>query len=192
MVDAAGTIYVIGGYGTTEPYDLNDVWVSIDGGADRTRAGVSLSLRVNARADAIVQTSTSCMSLAKVGVRSCRGLCVCVCVFAGVCVCACVSLCLSASIWVCLCARVREAVCASFSAGEYVAASIVVRGTRDYVLECVCDRAGLCAYARVCLCMRAFLRARLCVGVCTSVGKHLRTCEREKVCVEGMCVCASR
>ena len=38
MIDAAGAIYVIGGYnGGTYPY--GDVWVSTDGGADRTRAG---------------------------------------------------------------------------------------------------------------------------------------------------------
>ena len=34
MVDAAGAIYVIGGYGTTH---FNDVWASTDGGA---RAGL--------------------------------------------------------------------------------------------------------------------------------------------------------
>ncbi len=32
MIDAAGAIYVIGGYGTTEPYYNRDVWVSTDGG----------------------------------------------------------------------------------------------------------------------------------------------------------------
>ena len=32
MVDAAGAIYVIGGYGGTTTY-LNDVWASTDGGA---------------------------------------------------------------------------------------------------------------------------------------------------------------
>ncbi len=36
VVDAAGAIYVIGGYGTTG-YNFNDVWVSTDGGA---RAGL--------------------------------------------------------------------------------------------------------------------------------------------------------
>ncbi len=37
VVDAAGAIYVIGGYdGTTY---FGDVWASTDGGADRTRAG---------------------------------------------------------------------------------------------------------------------------------------------------------
>jgi hypothetical protein len=34
VIDAAGAIYVIGGYGGTY---YNDVWVSTDGGADRTR-----------------------------------------------------------------------------------------------------------------------------------------------------------
>ena len=38
MVDAAGAIYVIGGVGATY---YRDVWVSTDGGADRTRAGYS-------------------------------------------------------------------------------------------------------------------------------------------------------
>jgi hypothetical protein len=33
VVDAAGAIYVIGGFGPTAPYDFNDVWVSTDGGA---------------------------------------------------------------------------------------------------------------------------------------------------------------
>jgi hypothetical protein len=39
-IDAAGAIYVIGGFGYyngTYTY-FNDVWVSTDGGADRTRA----------------------------------------------------------------------------------------------------------------------------------------------------------
>jgi hypothetical protein len=35
VIDAAGTIYVIGGYDRTY---CSDVWVSIDGGADWTRA----------------------------------------------------------------------------------------------------------------------------------------------------------
>ncbi len=39
VIDAAGAIYVIGGFdGNTGTYH-NDVWVSTDGGADRTRAG---------------------------------------------------------------------------------------------------------------------------------------------------------
>ncbi len=42
VVDAAGAIYVIGGKGilgqVTAKY-FSDVWVSTDGGADRTRAG---------------------------------------------------------------------------------------------------------------------------------------------------------
>ncbi len=39
VIDAAGAIYVIGGFdGNTGTY-YNDVWVSTDGGADRTRAG---------------------------------------------------------------------------------------------------------------------------------------------------------
>ncbi len=37
MIDAAGAIYVIGGEGSSTSYQ--DVWVSTDGGADRTRAG---------------------------------------------------------------------------------------------------------------------------------------------------------
>jgi hypothetical protein len=36
VIDAAGAIYVIGGYGTTH---FKDVWVSTDGGADQTREG---------------------------------------------------------------------------------------------------------------------------------------------------------
>ncbi len=40
VVDAAGAIYVIGGYGVGSTY-YQDVWVSTDGGADRTRAGCS-------------------------------------------------------------------------------------------------------------------------------------------------------
>ena len=32
VVDAAGAIYVLGGFGSTYTY-LNDVWVSTDGGA---------------------------------------------------------------------------------------------------------------------------------------------------------------
>jgi hypothetical protein len=38
VVDAAGAIYVLGGYSSTY---LNDVWASTDGGADRTRTGHS-------------------------------------------------------------------------------------------------------------------------------------------------------
>jgi hypothetical protein len=38
VIDAAGAIYVIGGYGSGNTY-LQDVWKSTDGGADRTRAG---------------------------------------------------------------------------------------------------------------------------------------------------------
>jgi hypothetical protein len=34
VIDAAGAIYVIGGYGTTR---FKDVYVSTDGGADRTQ-----------------------------------------------------------------------------------------------------------------------------------------------------------
>jgi hypothetical protein len=34
VIDAAGAIYVIGGSGSTGP--LNDMWVSTDGGADRS------------------------------------------------------------------------------------------------------------------------------------------------------------
>ncbi len=44
VIDAAvsGTIYVIGGEGGTTYY--NDVWVSTDGGADRTRGDTRLVL----------------------------------------------------------------------------------------------------------------------------------------------------
>jgi hypothetical protein len=45
VIDAAGAIYVIGGYALegTEPLH-NDEWVSTDGGADRTRAGCGRGL----------------------------------------------------------------------------------------------------------------------------------------------------
>ncbi len=36
VIDAAGAIYVLGGYNSSY---FNDVWVSTDGGADRSRAG---------------------------------------------------------------------------------------------------------------------------------------------------------
>ncbi len=36
VIDAAGAIYVIGGY-DGDKFVYNDVWVSTDGGADRTR-----------------------------------------------------------------------------------------------------------------------------------------------------------
>ncbi len=39
VIAAAGAIYVIGGIGGGTYYE--DVWVSTDGGADRTRAGYS-------------------------------------------------------------------------------------------------------------------------------------------------------
>ncbi len=39
VIDAAGAIYVIGGTNGTNYF--NDVWVSTDGGANRTRAGGS-------------------------------------------------------------------------------------------------------------------------------------------------------
>jgi hypothetical protein len=38
VIDAAGAIYVIGGL-TSSGY-LQDVWVSTDGGADRTQSGI--------------------------------------------------------------------------------------------------------------------------------------------------------
>ncbi len=38
VVDAAGAIYVIGGIGTGNNINYNDVWKSTDGGADGTRA----------------------------------------------------------------------------------------------------------------------------------------------------------
>jgi hypothetical protein len=38
VIDAAGAIYVIGGYSSSDTIH-NDVWVSTDGGADRTRRG---------------------------------------------------------------------------------------------------------------------------------------------------------
>jgi hypothetical protein len=42
VIDAAGAIYVIGGQGSGAVDTFyNDVWVSTDGGADRTRAGVA-------------------------------------------------------------------------------------------------------------------------------------------------------
>jgi hypothetical protein len=47
VIDAAGAIYVLGGFngesgGVYTVYEgsYNDVWISADGGADRTRAGV--------------------------------------------------------------------------------------------------------------------------------------------------------
>ncbi len=42
MIDAAGTIYVIGGYSGGSNYStyFNDVWASTDGGADPTASGV--------------------------------------------------------------------------------------------------------------------------------------------------------
>ncbi len=43
VIDAAGAIYVIGGLGSTY---YNDVWVSTDGGADRTRGVLEGYLRV--------------------------------------------------------------------------------------------------------------------------------------------------
>jgi hypothetical protein len=43
VIDAAGAIYVIGGYsGGSGGSTYDDVWVSTDGGADRTRAGWSV------------------------------------------------------------------------------------------------------------------------------------------------------
>ena len=38
MIDAAGAIYVIGGWNGGDVV-YNDVWASTDGGADPTRAG---------------------------------------------------------------------------------------------------------------------------------------------------------
>ncbi len=40
VIDAAGAIYVIGGHSGYSNY-YNDVWVSTDGGAYRTREGYS-------------------------------------------------------------------------------------------------------------------------------------------------------
>ncbi len=45
MIDAAGAIYVIGGQNSSGTY-LQDVWVSTDGGADRTRGVLDGYLRV--------------------------------------------------------------------------------------------------------------------------------------------------
>ncbi len=39
MIDAAGAIYVIGG-DSNYSFFCKDVWVSTDGGADRTRSGM--------------------------------------------------------------------------------------------------------------------------------------------------------
>ncbi len=57
MIDAAGAIYVIGGYGN-DGNVFNDVWASADGGGHRTRAGCGrggeggyqVAARVRARA----------------------------------------------------------------------------------------------------------------------------------------------
>jgi hypothetical protein len=38
VIDAAGAIYVIGGYNGDSGIWFNDVWASTDGGADPTRA----------------------------------------------------------------------------------------------------------------------------------------------------------
>jgi hypothetical protein len=38
VIDAAGAIYVIGGYGGPATGHFNDVWASTNGGADRARA----------------------------------------------------------------------------------------------------------------------------------------------------------
>ncbi len=43
VIDAAGAIYVIGGYSIGTVF--NDVWKSADGGADRTRAGYARGTR---------------------------------------------------------------------------------------------------------------------------------------------------
>jgi hypothetical protein len=40
VINATGAIYVIGGFGDGTTY-YHDVWLSTDGGADRTRGGVS-------------------------------------------------------------------------------------------------------------------------------------------------------
>ncbi len=41
MIDANGTIYVLGGYSAIDFGTwFNDVWLSTDGGADRIRVGV--------------------------------------------------------------------------------------------------------------------------------------------------------
>ena len=37
VIDAAGAIYVLGGYGTFTSKYNNDAWVSTNGGADRAR-----------------------------------------------------------------------------------------------------------------------------------------------------------
>jgi hypothetical protein len=39
VIDAAGAIYVIGGFTSMPGVRISDVWVSTDGGADRTRVG---------------------------------------------------------------------------------------------------------------------------------------------------------
>ncbi len=43
MIDAAGAIYVIGGFSGSTYY--KDLWVSTDGGADRTRGVLDWYLR---------------------------------------------------------------------------------------------------------------------------------------------------
>jgi hypothetical protein len=40
VIDAAGAIYVLGGDGCGRDFFCKDVWVSSDGGADRTRSGM--------------------------------------------------------------------------------------------------------------------------------------------------------
>jgi hypothetical protein len=52
VIDAAGAIYVIGGYSSTV---FNDVWVSNDGGADRTRARNSRGIQGQIRGSKVYQ-----------------------------------------------------------------------------------------------------------------------------------------
>jgi hypothetical protein len=46
VIDGGGAIYVIGGFNIDDGIYLSDVWVSRDGGADRTRAGTQKVRRV--------------------------------------------------------------------------------------------------------------------------------------------------
>jgi hypothetical protein len=55
VIGAAGAIYVVGGSDGQTAY--NDVWVSTEGGADRTRAGTQRYSRANGRGGALQEHS---------------------------------------------------------------------------------------------------------------------------------------
>ncbi len=69
MIDAGGVIYVIGG-GNWGGEAFNDVWVSKDGGADRTRGDSAGTQRVLKGYSGVLEDTFGVVRCTNVGVNS--------------------------------------------------------------------------------------------------------------------------